>query len=105
VPQVIVFEREIQIDSSSIALGTAKVYIRDKEKREVDFAITGSRVPQVLIEARHTDTEPSESLVYFQQRTGGIPALQLVRDSGVDRRSILAKRRVVTASRWLAGLP
>jgi hypothetical protein len=80
-------------------------YVRDKEKREVDFLITESRVPLVLIEAKLSDTEPSESLAYFQERLGGIPALQLVHDVDVDRKSAPAKRRVVSASRWLGAMP
>jgi predicted AAA+ superfamily ATPase len=80
-------------------------YVRDKEKREVDFLITESRAPLVLIEAKLNDREPSESLMFFQERLGGIPAVQLVRDAGVDRQSVVANRRVVTASRWLGALP
>jgi predicted AAA+ superfamily ATPase len=79
--------------------------VRDKEKREVDFLITESRTPLVLIEAKLNDPEPSESLMFFQERLGGIPAVQLVRDAGVDRQSVVANRRVVTASRWLGALP
>jgi hypothetical protein len=80
-------------------------YVRDMEKREVDFLITESRAPLVLIEAKLNDREPSESLMFFQERLGGIPAVQLVRDAGVDRQSVVANRRVVTASRWLGALP
>jgi predicted AAA+ superfamily ATPase len=43
-------------------------YVRDKEKREVDFMITSRRAPVVLIEARLSDEQPSESLVHFQER-------------------------------------
>lgn len=80
-------------------------YVRDREKREVDFVITESRKPQVLIEAKLSDTEPAQALVYFQERLGGVPAVQLVRSTGVDRTSRLAKRRVVTAAAYLAALP
>lgn len=80
-------------------------YIRDKEKREVDFVITERRVPQVLIEAKLSDTEPTGPLVYFQERLGAVPAVQLVRTPGVDRTSAVAKRRVVSAPTFLSALP
>jgi predicted AAA+ superfamily ATPase len=43
-------------------------YIRDKEGREVDFAIVQEKKLKVLIEAKWTDHEPASSLVYFGER-------------------------------------
>ncbi|HLA89317.1 MAG TPA: hypothetical protein VJL28_02660 [Gemmatimonadaceae bacterium] len=79
-------------------------YIRDKQKREVDFVVTESRKPQVLIEAKLNETEPAEPLSYFQERFGGLAAVQLVHTSGVDRISTVANRRVVSAAKYLAAL-
>lgn len=81
------------------------LYVRDREKREVDFVVTESRRPVVLVEAKLSDTSPAEALPRFQSALGGIPAVQLVRTAGVDRRVPGLPLRVVTASPWLAALP
>jgi predicted AAA+ superfamily ATPase len=80
-------------------------YVRDREKREVDFVVTASRRPVVLVEAKRSDTSPTEALTRFQSALGGIPAVQLVGTAGVDRRVPGLPLRVVTASHWLAALP
>ncbi len=43
-------------------------YIRDKEKREVDFLITKELKPMVLIEAKWRDNTPSSDLRYYLNR-------------------------------------
>lgn len=80
-------------------------YVRDREKREVDFLVTESRRPVVLVETKRSDTAPAEALTRFQSALGGIPAVQLVSTAGVDRRVPGLPLRVVTASHWLAALP
>jgi predicted AAA+ superfamily ATPase len=80
-------------------------YVRDREKREVDFVVTESRRPVVLVECKLRDDAPHEPLLRFQAVMGGIPAVQLVRASGVDRRIPGERVRVVSAPVWLAGLP
>lgn len=80
-------------------------YIRDREKREVDFVVTESRRPVVLVEAKRSDTSPAEALTRFQSALGNIPAVQLVGTPGVDRRVPGLPLRVVTASHWLSALP
>jgi hypothetical protein len=55
-------------------------YVRDKEKREVDFLLTESRRPWLLVECKLSDASPASSLRYFAERlrpTAG--AVQLVR--------------------------
>ena len=42
-------------------------YIRNKEKEEVDFLISESNKPKLLIEAKLSDTNPSKSLIKFQR--------------------------------------
>jgi predicted AAA+ superfamily ATPase len=80
-------------------------YIRDREKREVDFLVTESRRPVLLVEAKRSDTVPTEALTRFQAALGGVPALQLVRTPGVDRKVPGLPLRVVTAALWLSALP
>ena len=55
-------------------------YLRDKQKREVDFLIVRDRKPWVLIEAKLADTHLSPSLAYFQGQTKAPHAFQVVID-------------------------
>ncbi len=81
-------------------------YWRDKEKREVDFVITRSRKPVVLVECKAGDGEPSPHLSYLSRLLGAIPAIQLVDRPGLDRRyrNPQAPLRIAYAPAWLAGL-
>jgi len=53
-------------------------YIRDKQKREVDFAVLRDGAPWILIEVKKADTRLSPNLSYFQQMTGAEHAFQVV---------------------------
>ena len=82
-------------------------YLRNKEKKEVDFLLTKDNAPFLAIETKLTDTAPSSSLVEFQSALK-IPALQLVHTPGTVRRVISGKNGdigIFSASRWLAALP
>lgn len=81
-------------------------YARTRDKDEVDFLITRNRKPLLLVEAKLSDTAVAPSLVKFQKQLR-IPAIQLVNQDGVykpyDHEG--GKLLVVSAPRWLAGLP
>ena len=79
-------------------------YIRDKEKRQVDFVLTERRKPVLLVECKLRDEAPSDALIRFQDALGGIPAVQLVRTPGVDRRLPGLPLRIVTAASFLGTL-
>jgi len=53
-------------------------YLRDKEKREVDFLVTRDRKPWFLVEVKAADTHLSSALAHFQARTGAAHAFQVV---------------------------
>lgn len=53
-------------------------YLRDKQKREVDFLIVRDRKPWFLVEAKLSDTSLSASLAYYQQQTKAPHAFQVV---------------------------
>ena len=55
-------------------------YLRDKQKREVDFLVTKDRRPWFLVEAKTRDTALSPSLAYMQKATGAPHAFQVVMD-------------------------
>jgi predicted AAA+ superfamily ATPase len=52
-------------------------YIRDLQKREVDFVVIRDGEPWFLVEAKHGDARLSKNLAYFQQQTGAPHAFQV----------------------------
>ncbi len=81
-------------------------YVRDKDGNEADFLLTENRKPFLLIEAKESETDAAGPLLKFQSQLK-IPALQLVNRAGIYRR--FARNgmpvTIVSAPRWLAGLP
>lgn len=56
-------------------------YLRDKDKREVDFLITKNQKPWILVEAKNNNNkEIASSLYYFQKMTHAPHAFQVVLD-------------------------
>jgi len=56
-------------------------YLRDKEKREVDFVVVRDRKPWFLVEVKHGDGALSPALAYFQARVAAPFAFQVVLDA------------------------
>lgn len=61
-------------------------YVRDKERREVDFLVTERRRPYLLLEAKLGGDQVSPALRYFRERLKPKHAVQLVRE-GARRRA------------------
>lgn len=82
-------------------------FIRDKEKREVDFVLVERGRPICLIECKTTETDLAPSLEHFQQRLRAPVGVQLVHRSGVSqkRRTHGSTQWVILAERWVALLP
>ncbi|MBN2071124.1 MAG: ATP-binding protein [Candidatus Krumholzibacteriota bacterium] len=81
-------------------------FLRDKEKREVDFLIADGRKPMLLVETKLSDTQASADLVRFQKHLK-IPAVQLV-NNGDEFRLLKKdgqKLLIAPAWQWLARLP
>lgn len=55
-------------------------YVRDKEKREVDFLLIESRRPYLLLETKLSESGISPSLLYFKERLKPAYAVQLTRE-------------------------
>jgi uncharacterized protein len=53
-------------------------YLRDKQKREVDFLVVRDRKPWFLVEVKIKETNLSPSLAYFQGQTKAAHAFQVV---------------------------
>ena len=81
-------------------------FLRNKEKQEVDFLITESREPLVLVEAKLADREPDRSLVGFQNALN-IPAVQLTSEGETFRLMTNGRNKILVAPayKWLSQLP
>jgi len=90
-------------------LGTFDLrFVRDKEKREVDFLVLRDRRPWMLLECKASDTEPSPHLVRFARIMAPAIALQLVASSGVHEWFDVAKGlrgHIMSADSFLRLLP
>ena len=56
-------------------------YLRDKEKREVDFVVARDGQPWFLAEVKHRETALSPALAHYQQQVGAPFAFQVVMEA------------------------
>lgn len=81
-------------------------YVRDKEKREVDFLVTKDKKPYLLAEAKLSTQETAPALRYFAEKLKPPHVFQVARQGHADA---LSKRTGgiwhVSAVRFLAALP
>lgn len=92
------------------AMGEGKIklhYLRDKEKREVDFVIAKNEKPVLLVECKSNDSSPSANLIYFQEKLNLPVCFQLVHREGVLRKIKVKSGDlyIVSADQWLNLLP
>lgn len=59
-------------------------YIRDTDKREVDFVVLKNKIPLFAVECKLRDQNPSSHIFYFQERTK-IPKFYQVSLEGVEK--------------------
>lgn len=81
-------------------------YLRDKEKREVDFLVVRDRRPWFLVEVKASDTSLHPAIAHFQKATGAPHAFQAVLDLAPVRADCFARHEptVVPARTLLAQL-
>jgi len=81
-------------------------FVRDRDKREVDFLIAERRKPILLIETKMSETQPAAELIRFQRRLN-VPAVQLVNEGEEFRIMKKGRQKVLVAPawQWLADLP
>ena len=81
-------------------------FIKDKEKREVDFLVVKNGAPFLLIEAKLSDTQPAKPLIAFQNNLR-IPAVQLTLNGKGYRVIPNGENKILIAPawQWLAELP
>lgn len=82
-------------------------YVRDKEKREVDFIIVDGKKPACLIEAKMSEEDVSTNLIYMQERLNVPFAVQILHKSGIEKKMRKNDKIqwVISADRCLAALP
>lgn len=64
-------------------------YVRDKQKREVDFLVTKEKKPFALIEVKSGQSEPTNSLLYYQAALKPRFCLQIVADEKRERSGMM----------------
>jgi hypothetical protein len=81
-------------------------FIKNKEGQEIDFLIANDHKPLVLVEAKLTDSQPSQALVKFQIALK-IPAVQLLNQADGFRKLSNGDQSILIAPacQWLAMLP
>jgi predicted AAA+ superfamily ATPase len=77
-------------------------FVKDKEKREVDFLVTKGGKPWMLVECKSNAKQPSPALLYFSQVLGTERNFQLVADEGYDRAFPALKTRVMGYEKFFA---
>ena len=82
-------------------------YLRDKQRREVDFLVVRDRQPWFLVEVKLTDASLSPSLAHFQAQTKAPHAFQVVMNLPYEPADCFAIRQpvVVPAKTFLAQFP
>jgi len=88
---------------TDLGLGNFELrYLRDKQKREVDFVMIRDDQPWFLVEVKHADTALSPSLRHFQQQTKSEHAFQVVMEKPyVDQDCFIHHRPLVVSARTL----
>jgi predicted AAA+ superfamily ATPase len=77
-------------------------YVRTRDGREIDFAITTKNKLSQLIEVKLSDDQPTPALRFFLNMFPGVSAYQLVHK--LRREQHAAGIDIVNASKWLSNL-
>ncbi|MBI4687040.1 MAG: ATP-binding protein [Nitrospirae bacterium] len=77
-------------------------YLRDVDKREVDFLVTINNKPWFAVEVKLNDTSLSPGLLYFKDRLAIPYVYQVVKKEKTDR--LEKGARIISAGRFLSGL-
>lgn len=77
-------------------------FLRNVDKKEVDFIVTVNRKPWFAVEAKLTEEDVSKSLLYFKERLKIPHIYQVIKKSGINR--LINDVHVVSADCFLSGL-
>jgi predicted AAA+ superfamily ATPase len=95
-------QREVHLTEDFTGLEASLGFLRDKEKREVDFIVVIDRKPRQLVEAKLADDTFSKSLSYFRQVFPAAQAFHVVKALARPREDFDRKLRMVPAASYLA---
>jgi uncharacterized protein len=95
-------QREIHVTEDFTGRKANLCFLRDKEKREVDFLVLIDRKPRQLVEAKWADADFSKSLAYFRNLFPATQALQVVRSIDRPREDPTRSLRMLPAADYLA---
>jgi predicted AAA+ superfamily ATPase len=87
-----------------LGLGTYGLfYLRDKQKREVDFLVARNNQPWFLVEVKSSQERPlSDALRHFQSQTGALHAFQAALDMPfVDRDCFAIHEPMIVSAKTL----
>lgn len=94
--------KHVQFRKDSAGENWDLFYLRDKEKREVDFVVTFNRRVHRLIEVKKSETDISASLRYYTDRLQPRESIQLVHK--LDRGREKAGVKILPLGKWLENL-
>lgn len=77
-------------------------FLRDVDKREVDFLVTINGKPWFAVEAKLNKTSLSPHLIYFRERLSIPYVYQIIKEADIDR--IEKGVRISSAGKFLSGL-
>ncbi len=77
-------------------------YLRNVDKKEVDFLITINRKPWFSVETKLSDKNPSSNILYFKERLKIPYNYQVVKEEMIDIQK--DGIRIISASKFLSGL-
>lgn len=77
-------------------------FLRDVDKREVDFLVTIGRKPWFAVEVKLNDIALSPHMLYFKGKLSIPYAYQVIKKNGIDR--LEKEVRIISADKFLSGL-
>lgn len=80
-------------------------YLRDKNKREVDFAIIRDSKPWMLVECKSNEIEPSADLIYYSNILKPVYTIQLTTQANYQRRYQTTGVHVIDYESFFAAFP
>ncbi len=81
---------------------TGLFYLRNIDKKEVDFLVTIDNKPWFSVEVKLSETSPSDNLFYFKERLNIPFNFQVVKQNGIDL--VKDEVRIISANKFLSAL-
>jgi predicted AAA+ superfamily ATPase len=97
-------QREMHLTEDFIGRKATLYFLRDKEKREVDFLVVIDKKPKQLIEVKLADDSFAPSLEHFRRFLPGAEAVQVVKGLARAKSNSQRTLRMVPAAAFLAQL-